>query len=185
MSSVAGADALIIDVRDNSGGDPYTVAFIENRLLHQAPLHTLDVMRRDESIDKSFSTLTLEEHPTGSKQYGGMKSIILLTSKDTSHAAESFAYGLKHFQRAYIIEQDNFVTHSSADLITQTWFDAEDVFGEGCWFVGIPFLKLVHAITGLIWEGLRVDSNKVARRSKWIGEHDVKEVARILAVEAL
>ncbi|KAL4969858.1 S41 family peptidase [Aspergillus stella-maris] len=37
MSSIAGADAIIIDLRENCGGDPQTVAFIASYLLDDAP----------------------------------------------------------------------------------------------------------------------------------------------------
>jgi hypothetical protein len=61
---------------------------------------------------------------------------------------------------------------------------AEEEFGKGWWFVGVPNLTPVHAITGTNWEGVGVKSDVVAGKGEWEGL-DAEEVGRRLAKAVL
>jgi C-terminal processing protease CtpA/Prc len=61
LSRVAGADALLVDLRDNNGGDPSTVAFVMSYLLDDGPKHLLDFVDRSGKVDESFSTLSVAQ----------------------------------------------------------------------------------------------------------------------------
>ena len=185
LSGVADADALIIDLRKNHGGDTNTVTFMESYLLGNAPLHTMDMLLRNGSVGKAHYTLTVDELPSGSKLYGEAKPLFLLTSYDTLHVAENFAYSLKHFKRAHIIGDGNCVTRGFANDITRTHFLAEDVFGKGWWFAGFPNLRPDHATMHSNWGRRGVASNSIAGKGKWRKVKDAKEVARQLAIEVL
>ena len=186
MSSVSDADALIIDLRINHGGDPRTVAFIESYLLDNAPLHVLDMVFRNGTVEKSHSTLTIDELPAEAKRFGGTKPLFVLTTNNTVSGGEDLAYSLQSFKRAQaIIGEGNDATAGAANPIKTTRFVAEEIFGKGWWVVGVPNVRPVHAVTGVNWGKVGVKSDVVAGKGEWAEEKDAMEVARQLAVRAL
>lgn len=186
ISSVADADVVVLDLRNNHGGAPGTVAFIESYFLEHAPLHLLDMIDRNGTVEQSFSSLPIDELPLGSKRFGGDKPLFVLTSSHTISGGEGLAYSLQAFKRSQaVIGDGNDATAGAANPITRTRFIAEDIFGKEWWFVGVPNVRPVHAVTGSNWEGVGVKSDIVAGKGEWEGEQDAKEVARQLAVRAL
>jgi hypothetical protein len=186
ISSIADADAVILDLRDNYGGPPGTVAFVESYFLDHAPLHLLDMVDRNGLVERSFSSLPIDELPPGSKRFGGDKPLFILTSEQTFAGGEDLAYTLQAFKRSQaVIGDGNDATAGAAKPITRTTFIAEDVFGKEWWFVGIPNARPIHAVTGSNWEGVGVKSDIVAGKGEWEGVTDAAEVARQLAARAL
>lgn len=49
----------------------------------------------------------------------------------------------------------------------------------------MPSLRVIHAVTGTNWEGIKVKSDVVAGRGEWEGVSDAKQVGRILAMRDL
>jgi hypothetical protein len=138
------------------------------------------------TVEKSHSTLTIDELPAGAKRFGGTKPLFVVTTNNTIGGGEDLAYSLQAFKRAQaIIGDGNDATTGVANAISQTSFVAEEIFGRGWWFVGIPSIRPVHAVTGSNWEGVGVKSDIVAGKGEWAGEKDAMEVARQLAVRAL
>lgn len=186
VSSVADADALIVDLRSNGGGDPHTVAFILSYLLDNAPLHLLNMVDRNGTVKLSFSTIATDELPTGSKRFGGTKPLFVLTTKRTISGGEDMAYGLQAFKRAQaIIGEGNDATAGAANPVTEPQLVAEEIFGKGWWHVFIPDLKPVHSITGTNWEGVGVKSDVVAGKGEWEEDNNAQEVGRKLAIRIL
>lgn len=186
ISSVADADALIVDLRDNNGGYPDSVAFIISYLLDNATHHLVDILDRNSTVMKSRTSLTFDELPPGSKCFGGTKPLFVLTSNTTIGGGEDLAYSLQAFKRAQaIIGEGNDATTGTANFLTNVSFVAGETFGKGWWFVGVPNVKPVHAVTGLNWEGVGVKSDTVAGKGEWEGEKNAQEVARQLAMRAL
>lgn len=98
MTLLAHTDALIVDLRNNGGGDPHTVAFMSSYLFDKRT-HLNDlVWRRDNRTDQFWT----DEHVSG-KKFGGAKKVYVLTSRDTFSAAEEFSYNLKQLRRATIV----------------------------------------------------------------------------------
>ena len=56
MTQVADARALILDLRDNRGGHPQTVAFVASYLFDATPVHLSDIYRRDDGSTQEFWT---------------------------------------------------------------------------------------------------------------------------------
>jgi hypothetical protein len=98
MSVVGDTDALIIDLRNNSGGDPNTVAFMSSYLFEKRT-HLNDMYWRKDNRTVEFWTT---ENVPG-KRFGGTKKIYILTSKKTFSGAEEFTYNMKQLKRATII----------------------------------------------------------------------------------
>jgi C-terminal processing protease CtpA/Prc len=97
MNFLSQTDALIIDLRKNIGGSPYTAALIASYFVNE-PTHFESFYRRDE--DSVSQVWTLPYVP--GKLYGN-KQVIILTSKKTFSAGELFAYAFKHMGRAEVI----------------------------------------------------------------------------------
>ena len=96
---MADADALVIDLRDNFGGDPATVALVASYLFDTTPVHHNDLWWRDGNETSSF--YTLREVP--GKRFGPKKPVFVLTSHETISAGEEFAYDLQCLHRAVIV----------------------------------------------------------------------------------
>jgi len=186
LSSIADTDALIVDLRENHGGDPNTVAFIMSYLLDEGPRHLLDFVDRSGKVENSFSTLAIDQLPADSKVFGGKKPLFVLTTRETISGGEDMAYGLQAFKRARaIIGEGNDQTAGAANPITNAQFFCEEEFGDKWWLAAIPSLKPVHEATGSNWEGVGIKSDIIAGKGEWVGIEDAKGVATKLAVRIL
>jgi hypothetical protein len=186
MSSIADADALLVDLRVNHGGDPDTIAFVESYILTDAPVHLLDFVDRSGKVKDSFSTLPAGKLPAGSKLFGGSKPLFVLTSNETFSGGEDMAYNLQAFKRASaVVGEGNESTAGAAHPINTPQYVCEKDFGKMWWFVAVPNLKPVHEITGTNWEGIGVKSDVIAGEGDWKGVGDAKEVATRLLMKSL
>lgn len=98
MQVVANTDALIVDLRNNGGGDPHTVAFMSSYLFDKRT-HLNDMVWREGSRRESF--WTQEEVP--GKRFGDEKKIYVLTSKKSFSGAEEFSYNMQQLKRATLV----------------------------------------------------------------------------------
>jgi C-terminal processing protease CtpA/Prc len=141
MTFVAHTDALIIDLRDNMGGDPAMVAFLLSYLF-DSPTHLNDIQFRAGNELRQYWTLP---HVPG-KVFGGVKPVYVLTSPVTFSAAEDFAYVLKNTRRAQIVgEASGGGAHPSRAFKISKHF-----------VISIPYARSVSPITGGNWEGTGV-----------------------------
>ncbi len=144
MAKVADADALIIDLRQNSGGDPASVAFVASYLFNQRT-HLNDLYWRDGDRTEQFWTST--DLP-GAK-FGQVKPVYLLTSKRTFSGAEELAYDLKALKRATLVGE---TTGGGAN--------PGDVHRLGPYFAAfIPKGRAINPITKTNWEGVGVQAD--------------------------
>lgn len=98
MGVVADTDALIVDLRNNGGGDPYAVSWMTSYLFDKRT-HLNDMYWRSGDRTEAFWT---EAEVPGTK-FGGTKKIYVLTSKDTFSGAEEFSYNLQQLRRGVIV----------------------------------------------------------------------------------
>ena len=99
MSAMADAKALIIDLRTNGGGSPFTVALVSSYLFGSDPVHLNSLYFRPANRTDDFYT---DPTVTGRK-FGPDKPIYVLTSSRTFSGAEEFAYNLQTRKRATIV----------------------------------------------------------------------------------
>lgn len=140
MGRVADADALILDLRDNTGGDPRTQALISSFFFDDKPVHLLDFVARD-GTSKPLSTT-----PDVGKRFGGQKPVYVLTSHDTISGGEAIAYDLQTHKRATVVGE---ITAGAANPAGGHTLDD--------WFVlAVPGAHPVNPITKTNWEGVGV-----------------------------
>jgi hypothetical protein len=163
MNFLAHVDALIIDLRDNGGGDPKMVAYISSHLFAE-PTHLNDLYNRKE--DKTTEYWTLRDVP-GARLAD--KPVFALTSKRTFSGAEEFAYNLKNLKRATIIGE---TTGGGAHPVSGHRID--DHF-----MIGVPFARAINPISKTNWEGTGVDPDVKAPASEAL------DVAKKMAAEQI
>ena len=138
MSFVAHTDALIIDLRENMGGDPEMVAFLASYLFDR-PVQLNDIRYRRDNRVRQYWTLP---HVPGAR-YGGTKPVFVLTSTATFSAAEDFAYALQTRERATVVgEPTGGGARPAREFRIGTRFTAS-----------IPYAESVSPVTGKNWEG--------------------------------
>ena len=134
MRSFTTSDALIIDLRDNIGGDPNLVALLSSYFVDSGTLLWSILDRNGDSvIDVRSSGVT--------QQYKG--DVCVLISKTTYSAAEAFTYTLKHLDRACVIGEPS---GGGAHLVTMKSVNDEID-------IRIPIARAYNPITKSNWEG--------------------------------
>jgi hypothetical protein len=100
MASVAGTKALIIDMRDNGGGDPHTVQYLASFFFDpKTPVHINDLIYRKPGTE----TYQRDEFWTKPAPIYYKKPVYLLTSGRTFSGGEEFLYDLQTQKRARLI----------------------------------------------------------------------------------
>jgi hypothetical protein len=142
MSQVADADALLVDLRNNGGGSPDTVALIASYLFDKTPVHLNDMFSRDTgSVQESWTVPDLK-----GKRFGGQKPVYVLTSKRTFSGGEELAYDLQSLRRAKIVgETTGGGAHPVAPHELDEWFT-----------ILVPWGRPINPVTKTNWEGVGV-----------------------------
>jgi retinol-binding protein 3 len=141
MNLLANTDAMIIDLRQNGGGDADMVALICSYLFGPEPVHLNDMYIRPEDSIHQRWTLPL----VPGRRYEG-KSVYVLTSKRTFSAAEEFAYNLKCLKRATIVgETTGGGAHPGGMRRINEHFS-----------IFVPSGRAINPITKTNWEGTGV-----------------------------
>lgn len=144
MRIVAHCEALIIDLRQNGGGCPETVAMMISYLFDadKDPVHLNDNYHRPS--DKTQQYWTLPYVP--GTRYGSSKPVYVLTSEQTFSAAEELAYDLQALGRALVVGE---TTAGGAHPGESVRLDDELV-------AFIPTGRAINPVTGTNWEGTGV-----------------------------
>ncbi|MFE9566196.1 S41 family peptidase [Streptomyces sp. NPDC006487] len=135
------AQALIVDLRANRGGDPDTVAFVAGYLLDERThLNTMH-WRGGERREQSWSP----PHVPGAR-FGGSKPLYVLTGDSTFSAAEELAYDLQQLGRAVVVgERTRGGAHPCKGWTVHPHLE-----------VTVPFGRAVNPVSGTNWEGTGV-----------------------------
>jgi hypothetical protein len=141
FAALADVKSLIIDLRENGGGDPAMVAYVSSYLFAKKT-HLNDLYDRKENKTTQYWTKTDVPGTKLAKQ-----PVFVLTSKNTFSGAEEFAYNLKSLKRAKIIGE---TTGGGAHPTTMKRLDAH-------FAIGVPFARAINPITKKNWEGTGVE----------------------------
>jgi hypothetical protein len=141
MDKLAGTDGLIVDLRDNRGGAPQSVALLISYFADQRT-RLNDIWDRDTGI----TTQQWTEDKLDGKRYGDKKPVVILAGPGTMSAGEDFAYTMQALKRATVIGE-------------RTWGGAHPArpyrLGEH-FFAVIPGRRSISPITHTNWEGVGV-----------------------------
>jgi hypothetical protein len=151
MDELADTDGLIIDLRDNGGGAPETVALMVSYFVDQRT-RLNDVWDREtDNTTQQWTLDTLE-----GKRYGSKKPVIILAGPQTKSAGEDFAYTMQALQRATVVGE-------------RTWGGAHPTrpyrLSEH-FFAMIPSRRSISPITHANWEGTGVKPDVAAKSDK-------------------
>lgn len=141
---LANTDALIIDLRQNGGGDPSRVALICSYLFGPERVHLNDLHWREGKGERIEEYWTRKE--VAGKRYEG-KDVYVLTSNYTFSGAEEFSNNLKTLKRATIVGE---TTGGGANP------GGGNRLGEH-FMAFIPIGRAVNPITKTNWEGTGVE----------------------------
>jgi peptidase S41-like protein len=160
MAALNNADAIIFDLRDNTGGFENMVALIASYLFdHPEYLYSPRGAPTEESWTRS---------PVPGSRLAN-KPVYVLTSSATWSGAEQFSYDLKQLKRATLIgETTRGGAHAGA------FHRIDDHFG-----MGIPEEKAINPFGKADWEGVGVEPDIKVKAT------DALETARKLAESKL
>lgn len=163
MNFLANSNAVIIDLRNNGGGSPYTIQIISSYFLEEYT-HLNSFERRSEDTFQQFWTL---RGVPGKMMYD--TDLYILTSRRTFSAAEEFTYNLKNLKRATIVgETTGGGAHPGGFRIITDNF-----------LVWLPNGRAVNPITNTNWEGTGIEPHIKVDRDKALDK------AHALALEKL
>ncbi len=142
MNLLAHTEALIVDLRENGGGDPETVAFLCSYLFAEGRrVHLNDIYDRPKNRTQQFwteSTLPGPRYPD--------KPVFVLTSARTFSGAEEFSYNLQTQKRATLIgETTGGGAHPGGPVALGAGFVAF-----------VPTGRAINPVTKTNWEGVGV-----------------------------
>jgi retinol-binding protein 3 len=139
MTFLQHTSALVIDVRENRGGDP-AIGKVIMSYLFDKPTHLGDFINRP---DGSKTENWIAPHSSGARYAG---DVYVLVSAMTISAAEGFAYDLQSVKRGTVIgERTAGAAHPAFDYRVGEHFT-----------LTIPTSRYVNAMTGTDWEGAGV-----------------------------
>ncbi|HUS85694.1 MAG TPA: S41 family peptidase [Bacteroidales bacterium] len=141
FETVTDCDALIFDLRYNTGGSPKLVHFIYSYLFEEP---TYVGSRYDRILNDTTDFWTQTDIP--GKPFDDHVPLYILTGSNTFSAAEELAYFLKDMKRAIIVGE---TTSGGAHPIIH--ISVNDYFG-----VRIPFARMMSPVSLTDWEGTGV-----------------------------
>jgi hypothetical protein len=169
MNYLANCDALIIDLRENGGGEPSMIQLLSSYFFEE-PQHLNSFYLRKDDKTQQFWT---QAHVQGPRLID--TPIYILTSANTFSAAEEFTYNLKNMNRATIVGEPTgggahpvFLEHRREAMVT----------------VKVPYGRAINPITGTNWEGTGVEPDINVPAEKALIAAEIEATRSLLASAA-
>lgn len=144
MNYLSSADALIFDLRECSGGDPFTVMMFESYLYDELKIPKLMLTRHCRIETPPQQQFWTYPYLPG-KRLPDIP-VAILTSSSTFSGGEDMAYTMKHHKRAVIVGEK---TAGGAHMVKRI------PVGFGC-VLRLPHAHPVHPVTNADWDGVGV-----------------------------
>jgi peptidase S41-like protein len=167
MNFLAGTDALIVDVRDNGGGEPSYIARVCSYFLPPNTLINKFYWRPENRWDE-FRTSRVS-----GQYYGTARPVYVLTSDGTFSGAEEFAYDVQTQRRGEIVGDTTGGGAHPGSLRRVT-----EQFG-----VWVPAGRAVNPVTGTNWEGKGVIPDVPVAADAALRTAHLRAVQKLLATE--
>ena len=164
MNFLSNCEAIIIDLRQNGGGEPSMIQLITSYFFNE-PVHLNSFyIRKTDSIQQFWT----QAHVQGPRMTD--VDLYILTSGMTYSGAEEFTYNLKNLKRATIVGET-------------TGGGAHPTEGRAFANLGVdmslPFGRAINPITGTNWERTGVEPDIKVEQAKAL------EVAYLMALKKL
>jgi hypothetical protein len=164
MAFLANCDALIVDLRENGGGNPEMIQLLSSYFFTGEPRHLNSFYYRlDEKTDQ-FWTLP---YVPGRKL--AEIELYVLTSNYTFSGGEEFTYNLKNMKRATIVGE---TTGGGAHPVRI------EILSDD-FLINVPFARAVNPISKTNWEGTGIEPDVKVPAAQALAK------ARTLALEKL
>ncbi len=162
MNFLSSTEAIIIDLRNNTGGSLDMPPYLASYFLSEDKEVLLQFMDRNNKVNSKTETT---QQLDGKRLFG--KPLYILTSKETISAAEAFIYSLKNRKAAIIVGE---TTKGAANP------SEPKVLNEN-FLVLLPNHRPIDPVTGTNWEGVGIQPDIKVIADK------AKETAHIYAIE--
>jgi hypothetical protein len=140
LNFLAYCDAVIIDLRQNGGGDPSQIQLMSGYFFSEAT-HLNDLYYRAANTTENYWTLPFVPGP---RMAGA--DLYILTSSRTFSGAEEFSYNMKNLKRATLIgETTGGGAHPTDAMIVQTEY-----------VLRVPVGRAINPYSKTNWEGTGV-----------------------------
>jgi len=137
---------IIVDVRENYGGDDLLVKAIADRFADKKRLYQTAYLRNGNNHNDFSPPIYWYVEPNGSKQY--LKPVILLTNRFSLSGAENFALAMRTLPNVTVIGE---ATSGSPGLVYR------DGMPNG-WSFKVSYGKYLDN-TGFCWEGIGIPAD--------------------------
>jgi retinol-binding protein 3 len=165
MSVLSSADALIVDMRENSGGSPGTVALLASYLFDSPDLPLFVIVPRDAEAGDWYRTVTVPV------EHDARRPVFVLTSGRTFSAGEGFAYILQERGRAEVIgERTPGAANPGRAYAVSDWLEAT-----------VPNSYVRTAVRRDNWEGVGVQPDIEVSASDALHVAHVRALRRLIA----
>jgi hypothetical protein len=168
MAFLANCDALIIDMRENGGGNPEMIQLLSSYFFSAEPRHLNSFYYRLDEKTKQFWTLP---YVPGSKLVE--TDLYILTSNYSFSGAEEFTYNLKNMKRATIIGE---TTGGGAHTVRMETLN--DNFT-----IIVPFARAINPISKTNWEGTGIEPDVKAPADQALNKAHVLALEKLAAKE--
>jgi len=164
MNWLANCEALIIDLRDNGGGNPSMIQLISSYFFEE-PTHLNDFYYRTADSVHQFWTQAHVEGPRMADM-----DLYILTSSYTFSGAEEFTYNMKNLKRATIIGE---TTGGGAHPVAGFGYPKYKVI------VRVPFGRAQNPISGTNWEGKGIEPDIAVPRDEALDRAYIEAMKKI------
>jgi hypothetical protein len=170
LAALANFDAIIIDLRQNGGGNTPMVAYIASYFFSPKPVHLTDMYWRDEG--RTIELWTSENVP-GRRSVS--QDLYLLVGPSTFSAAEDFSYSLQQLKRATVVgERTGGGAHMGRGL--QRLSPLFTAF--------IPVGQSVNPVTKTNWENVGVEPDITVPAERALVEAHLAAVRKLIQRES-
>jgi hypothetical protein len=168
MAFLANCDALIVDLRENGGGNPEMIQLLSSYFFAGEPRHLNSFYYRMDEKTEQFWTLP---YVPGSKL--AETDLYVLTSSRTFSGAEEFTYNLKNMKRATIIGE---TTGGGAHPVRM------EILNDN-FFIRVPYARAVNPISKTNWEGTGIEPDIKVPEAQALAKAQIMALEKLAAKE--